>query len=793
MGNLSIKKKSYLLSISIAIIAVLLSFAFHLSRSWQHYMKDNENSVTYMNNTVNETITTYYQEHESGERVEEKINSFLPHIIRSNSNFGAGYYIERTKTFNAFGAKLHEDEYLAIENNYSFQKNALTPLTLKENYYKGDILYTFAPLIINEEEIGYTWSILKHESYWQYFEEDGGLVVQILFWLILIAVLGVNLVYKDYKKQIYDFKKTIRYSNIVPANVLSIPNELLPIYEEINKTRAEIVESERRFRDVVTAFQEFVWEIDLDGRYTYLSNKVAVVLGCSASSMIGKKALEAVEEPFQEMFQEVYQHHIKHHSAFKNFEYSQLHKNGEIIYLCANGVPIFDEDHRLIGYRGATRDISEEKKHEQEIQFLAFHDQLTLLPNRISLIAKMEELLTTNHSFALAFIDLDQFKSINDSLNHTIGDELLKTTAKILLGSLQEFDSVYRFGGDEFIIVFTDVVHTNDVKARIDTVLENLQMPIEIDEFQLFNTASIGVSMFPDHGDNVESLIKRADIAMYKSKQNGRNQVTFYSEDFQENVTENFELAHDLKEAIGTEQLFLVYQPQVDLQTNQIVGVEALLRWNHPQKGIIPPDKFIPIAEEHGSILPLGKWVIEQACYHRKQWLDQGYSGFKTAINISIKQFEQQHFVEQVLSTLSNYTLSSKYIELEITEGVAMNDPALVIDKLKTLKAKGLYIAIDDFGMGYSSLNYLKNLPIHRLKIDRSFIIDIHNDSDFAIVQSIIAMAKSLQLEVVAEGVESLEHVEILRGLNCDIAQGYYYYKPMPNEQLLTCLSSLNN
>lgn len=780
-----------MLSISIAMIAVLFSFVFHLSKSWQHYMKDNENSLLSMNYTINEMINTYYYERESGDGVEEKINSFLSHMIEPNSNFGAGYYIESTKTFNAFGAKLHDDEYLEIENNYAFQKDTQIPLTLKEDYYKGDILYTLTPLFINEEEIGYTWSILKYESYWQYLIEDVGVEIQILFWLILFAVLGVNLVYKDYKKKIYDFKKAIRYSNIIPANVLSIPYELLPIYEEINKTRAEIVESERRFRDVVTAFQEFVWEIDLDGRYTYVSKKVEEMLGCTANALLGKKAFEAEDEWMQETYQEAYQQHIKHHSGFKNFEYSQLHKNGQIIYLCANGVPIFDEDHRLIGYRGATRDISQEKKHEQEIQLLAFYDQLTLLPNRISLITKMEELLKTNHSFALAFIDLDQFKSVNDSLNHTIGDELLKKTAKILLASLQENDSVYRFGGDEFIILFTDVVHTNSVKARIDTVLENLQKPIEIDELQLFNTASIGVSMFPEHGDNMESLIKRADIAMYKSKQNGRNQVTFYSEDFQENVTENFELAHDLKEAIGTEQLFLVYQPQVDLQTNQIVGVEALLRWNHPQKGIIPPDKFIPIAEEHGSILPLGKWIIEQACFDRKQWLDQGYSDFKTAINISIKQFEQQDFVEQVLSTLSNYTLSSKYIELEITEGVAMNDPALVIDKLKTLKEEGLYIAIDDFGMGYSSLNYLKNLPIHRLKIDRSFIIDIHSGSDFAIVQSIVAMAKSLQLEVVAEGVESLEHVEILRGLKCDIAQGYYYYKPMSKEQLLACLSSL--
>ena len=500
-----------------------------------------------------------------------------------------------------------------------------------------------------------------------------------------------------------------------------------------------------------------------------------------------------MNEPFQQTFIELYDHHIKHHAIFRNLEYTQLHKDGRTIYLCANGVPIFDDEHRIIGYRGATRDISKEKKHEQEIQFLAYYDQLTRLPNRTSLIGTMEGLLKANEPFALAFIDLDQFKSVNDSLSHTVGDELLKMTAQIFLTSLQSSDSVYRFGGDEFIIVFTNVQSRNDVKARIHTVLENLAVPIEIEQVQLFNTASIGISLFPEHGDNTESLIKRADIAMYKSKHNGRNQVTFYSEDFQGHVTENFELAHDLKDAIGTEQLFLVYQPQVDLQTNEIVGVEALLRWNHPKKGFIPPDKFIPIAEEHGSILPLGKWIIEQACSDRKQWLDQGYGTFKTAINISIKQFEQLDFVEQVLTTLSDCALNPAYIELEITEGVAMNDPAIVIDKLKTLKEEGLYIAIDDFGMGYSSLNYLKNLPIHRLKIDRSFIIDIHNDSDFAIVQSIIAMAKSLQLEVVAEGVETIEHVNILRSLHCDIAQGYYYYKPMPKEQLLNHLALMNN
>ena len=785
--------KGYLLSISIAMLAIVLSFSFHLSKSWQHYMDDYGETTVNLNEAINETLTSYYQEREHTKTTEEEINFFLPLILGSNDNFGAGYYIDKTKAFHTFGTQLQEQDYLEIQNNFSREVNAAKLLTLREDYYKGDMIYTFTPIIVNDEQIGYSWSLLMYESFWQHFKGEFLLVAQFLFWLLLISILGVKLIFRDYKKKIQEFKKVIRYSNIVPANALNIETELLPIYEEINKTRADIVESERRFRDVVTAFQEFVWEIDLDGNYTYLSNKVETMLGYSVYSLLGQRFFEIIDEPFQQPLQKVYEHHIKHHSIFKNIEFTQTHKNGTTISLCANGVPIFDDEHRIIGYRGATRDISEEKKHEQEIQFLAYYDQLTRLPNRTSLIGTMEELLNANEPFALAFIDLDQFKSVNDSLSHTVGDELLKMTAQIFINSIQPSDSVYRFGGDEFIIVFTNVQGTNDVKARIHKVLENLAVPIEIDQVQLFNTASIGVSLFPEHGDNTESLIKRADIAMYKSKHNGRNQVTFYSEDFQGHVTENFELAHDLKDAIGTEQLFLVYQPQVDLQTNEIVGVEALLRWNHPKKGFIPPDKFIPIAEEHGSILPLGKWIIEQACSDRKQWLDQGYGAFKTAINISIKQFEQLDFVEQVLTTLSDCALNPAYIELEITEGVAMNDPAIVIDKLKTLKEEGFYIAIDDFGMGYSSLNYLKNLPINRLKIDRSFIIDIHSNSDYAIVQSIIAMAKSLQLAVVAEGVETIEHVNILRSLHCDIAQGYYYYKPMPKEQLLQQLALMNN
>ncbi|MER1986632.1 MAG: EAL domain-containing protein [Solibacillus sp.] len=786
---MSIKKKAYMLSISIVVIAVLCSFTFHLINAWQHVIEDHNNSVTSINRTINEAITTYYEENPKSGVAEENMALYIPLLVAQNADFGAGYYLDKTNSFYKFGTQLHEDEYLEIQNNYNFHKSASSPITLTEDYYKGNLLYTYTPLVVNHQEIGYTWSVLKYDNLWTYFKGEILLVTQFIFLLVLITMLCVNFIFKDYKKKINNFKKMIRYSNIMPANVLNIPSELVPIYDEVNKTRADIVESERRFRDVVTAFEEYVWEVDLEGHYTYLSNKVESVIGYSIQQLLGKSVFDLLDEPDSSRIKEIYDHHSKHHSAFRNVEYTQKHTNGHLLYLCVNGLPIFDKDHRLIGYRGATRDISEEKKYEQEVQHLAFCDQLTQLPNRTSLIKKLEELLKINQSFALAFIDLDQFKSINDSLSHTAGDDLLKITADILSRSLKEEDSVYRFGGDEFIIVFVGVFDTNDIKARIHTVLTNFQQPIEIDGHQLFNTASIGISLYPEHGQTIGSLIKRADIAMYKSKQNGRNQVTFYSESFQENVTENFELANDLKDAIGTEQLFLMYQPQVDLKTNAVIGVEALLRWQHPQKGLISPEKFIRIAEEHGSILQLGKWVIEQACCDRKKWLDQGYNAFKTAINISIKQFEQQDFVEQVLQTVATCDLSSTYIELEITEGVAMNDPALVIGKLHVLKEEGFYIAIDDFGMGYSSLNYLKNLPIHRLKIDRSFITDLHNENDLAIVQSIISMAKSLQLEVVAEGVETDAHVLILQNLACDIAQGYYYAKPLSEEQLLAYLA----
>jgi len=428
------------------------------------------------------------------------------------------------------------------------------------------------------------------------------------------------------------------------------------------------------------------------------------------------------------------------------------------------------------------------RKVDRRIQTLANYDSVTGLPNRNLLHDRVSQAIYFARRYdkmvALLFIDLDDFKVVNDSLGHNVGDQLLRELGKRLAGCVREVDSVARLGGDEFVIVATNISQRDDVVLIAEKVLESLAMPFVLEGREVFISSSIGIASFPKDGSDEVTLLKNADSAMYHAKERGKGNYQFYAAEMNQMALERLSLINDLHRALERGEFVLHYQPQVNLKSRKITGVEALIRWQHPQSGMVPPLKFIPIAEETRLILPIGEWVLRTACAQAVEWHKQGFE-ITVAVNISALQVEEHRLVELVDDALRQTGIEPKYLELELTENILIERPDATYKIFQQLREKGVRLAIDDFGTGYSSLSYLTKLPIDKLKIDRSFVRDIADDADdCAIVEAIISMAHSLRLKAIAEGVESPAQVELLQRLNCDEMQGYLFSKPLPREEL---------
>ncbi len=473
-----------------------------------------------------------------------------------------------------------------------------------------------------------------------------------------------------------------------------------------------------------------------------------------------------------------------------------LHKDGTRHTYLMVKFPLRDKKDQVFGVCTICTDITERKvaedalrEQQTRLNYMAFHDALTGLPNRSLFYDRIHHGLArakrSNCKLALMLLDLDRFKYINDSLGHDAGDLLLKTFAHRLGESVRDMDTVARLGGDEFVVVLEGIQEVEDINSVANKMLSTLAKPVSIHGHEISSTVSIGVSLYPEDGDDTDTLLKNADIAMYKAKEAGKNNFQFYTEGMNATAVNFLLLENDLRRAIEHEQLTLYYQPQMDLQTGSLTGVEALVRWVHPERGLVSPANFIPLAEETGLIVPLGDWVLREACRQQKQWIQTGKYVGKVAVNLSPRQFRQKNFPDKVAQILLETELPAKYLELEITEGSAMEHAGETINQLNQLNQMGLSLAIDDFGTGYSSLAYLKRFPIQKLKIDQSFIHDIHVDqNDAAIAQSIIGLAHNMMLNVVAEGVENEQQADWLRQRGCDQAQGYLYSKPMAAKKL---------
>ena len=566
------------------------------------------------------------------------------------------------------------------------------------------------------------------------------------------------------------------------------------------RTERALQLSEQRFRHLVSLSSDWYWEQDAELRFTSITGGIAEKGGIAPELLIGRTLWDYVEGMAESDWGRAHIATLMARQPFENLEYATRDEFGELRWLCINGEPVFDDDGQFTGYYGTGTDITARKLTEQRIHHIAQHDVLTGLPNRSLLQDRLGQAVAysvrTGHKVWVMLLDLDRFKFVNDSMGHKAGDVLLMTIAARLRSALRDTDTVARLSGDEFVVILTehdDECLNPDIVQRL---MDSVAQPVMLGNKEFFVTSSIGVAVYPDDGAGADGLIEHADIAMYRAKKVGRNNFQFYTPAMNEEAMERVRIEGALRNALERNQFVLHYQPQLNLKTGKIVGMEALIRWQHPELGMVAPDRFISVAEETGLIVPIGAWVMRTACTQNKAWQEAGLGELRVAVNLSARQFGAPNLVNEIAAVLDETGLAPDRLEIELTESLFMSDVTLAVETLHSMKKLGVNLSIDDFGTGYSSLSYLSRFPIDVLKIDRSFVSDITRDaSDAAIVASIIALAHNLKLDVIAEGVETKEQLDYLRRHGCDEMQGYYFSRPLAAdafEQMLhegKCLS----
>jgi diguanylate cyclase (GGDEF)-like protein/PAS domain S-box-containing protein len=551
--------------------------------------------------------------------------------------------------------------------------------------------------------------------------------------------------------------------------------------KELISTQRELQENQQYYQSLFEHSQDAVITYDMNRTIINMNPRAEELFGYTSSILHDNSTEALIVKEYQEIRNKCFEKALQGNP--QNFEIEMLNKKGSKLFLNIIFLPII-VDKQIKGIYSIGKDITEQKMIQETNAYLAHHDELTKLPNRRWMEQKLDESL--NHAknqkqkLAVLFFDLDGFKNINDTLGHSIGDRLLVLLSSRLLGSInREKQFVARMGGDEFMILCPVIDNPEEAIETAKGLLENLTTPFHIDDFELLVSASIGISIYPKDGANVDDLMKNADIAMYRSKEQGRNMYQVYSPSMKVRSYQSFYLERDLRKAIINNEFIAHFQPRVNSATGKIVSAEALIRWNHPKLGLVSPGEFIPLAEETGLIIPIGKWMKNRVCEQLVAWQEAGIPLVPISVNISSQRFLQKNFSNDVLKLLDQYQIEGKWLEFEITENSLMRNEEYIIQTLNELKDLGIKIYIDDFGTGYSSFNYLKSFKLNGIKIDRSFIRNISGESENApITTAMIKMAQHLKLEVVAEGVETVEELLFLQEQNCHQIQGFLFGKP---------------
>ncbi|HEX5329119.1 PAS domain S-box protein, partial [Sulfuricurvum sp.] len=555
---------------------------------------------------------------------------------------------------------------------------------------------------------------------------------------------------------------------------------VLTVASDITKTKQqeELLQQALEFsEEIINTIPDLLFELDAEGTYLNIWAQDETLLASQKSHLIGKNIRHILPHDSAEVSFQTLREVDEAGQSIGNTMYINLPEGRKYFELSAS-------KRKSSGtYIILSRDITERKHAEQQIEHMAHHDALTGLANRTLAKIKAEQIMVhakrTNAKAAFLFIDLDGFKAINDTLGHSVGDLMLKNVSSRLKESIRESDTISRQGGDEFLLILSDIQENDAIVSIAKKILTILEKPFEINTHTLSVSGSIGIALYPDHGETYEMLLQSADTAMYKAKESGKNGYHFYTQQMSQNILDQFKIQNDLKNALENKEFILFYQPQIDLSSNRIIGVEALIRWQHPMMGMMPPMSFIPIAEGSGLIVPIGQWVIEESCRQAALWQKMGIE-LCVAVNISAMQFKRGNLEEIVKNALFASQIDPHHLELELTESIIMHDADNTLQSVRNLKALGVQLSIDDFGTGYSSLSYLKRFAVDKLKIDQSFVRDILQDrDDAAIVKTIIQMAKNLNLTTIAEGVENQEVLSIIQEFGCDEVQGYHFAKPM--------------
>jgi diguanylate cyclase (GGDEF)-like protein/PAS domain S-box-containing protein len=553
--------------------------------------------------------------------------------------------------------------------------------------------------------------------------------------------------------------------------------------QRVQERTAELAKAHRELETIIQSSPLATYARDLDSRVTSWNPAAERMFGWKASEIMGQTLSTTPQDKRAEV--ENLRRRVLNGETLVQLELVRLRRDGTPIDVSVTLAPLRDPAGQMYGYLTIVADITARKMAEQRIELLAYHDPLTGLPNRLLVRDRFQQAVAhadrVGSKVALLFLDLDNFKNINDSLGHAAGDAMLVEVATRLEHCIRETDTISRQGGDEFLIVLSDLPDTDAVLPVLGKLLDRLQEPFHADRQELATSVSIGVTLFPEDGRDFDSLLKKADMAMYRAKDAGRNTYRFFDESMNTEAMERLAMQSGLRRALERKEFVLHYQPKIELATGAVIGAEALLRWNHPDQGMVPPGRFIPAAEESGLIVAIGEWVLHEACQQAMAWQRAGLPPLSIAVNLSAAQFKRGDVGRVVTRALEASGLEPTLLELEMTESILIQNVESVLTTVQGLKRLGVKLSIDDFGTGYSSLSYLKRFDIDKLKIDQSFIRDLASDADdAAIVNAIIHMAHSLNLKTVAEGVETVAALEKLRALQCDEAQGYHFARPLP-------------
>ena len=578
--------------------------------------------------------------------------------------------------------------------------------------------------------------------------------------------------------------------------ILKKPTELARLPQVVRASVAQLRQQaaaragEARYRNLFEGMLMGLYQIDPDGRMLDVNPAMLNLTGY-------ERREELLAQDMLDMFADKDERSRWIESMMRDrvvptYEMKLRRRDGSIIWVENNARAIVDSDGRTLYFEGSLENITERKWTEERLNVLAHYDSLTGLPNRLLFAQRLQQAMNdASHREVLVgvvFIDLDRFKYINDTLGHDAGDVVLKAVAARLTACVHEGNTIARLSGDEFGIILSDVAHVDDITKTAENILEIFSQPFYVGQRELFITPSLGLTVYPfDEESQAEGLLKNAEIAMYGAKERGRNNYQYYSVDMTATVSRHLILEHAMRRALDRGEFLLHYQPQIDTTSGKTVGMEALVRWRHPKYDLMSPSEFIPLAEETGLILPLGEWALRTACAQNRAWQNAGFVPVRVAVNLSARQFQQAALLDMIRRVLKETGLEPSSLELEITESVLMQNTESTIATLQDLHAMGVHLSIDDFGTGYSSLSYLKRFPIDSLKIDQSFVRDIPRDADdSAIATAIIAMAHSLGVKVIAEGVENENQLAFLRAQHCDTMQGFYFGKPLPAEDVVS-------